>query len=95
MRSFLKSQLWPAIAILLTFTVIAGVIYPVAVTAVAQVVFPGQANGSMIVVDGKTRRSQVTDATSLANASDGFTQPSVCRGRPLSSFATESSSAWS
>jgi len=35
-------------------TVITGVIYPVAVTAVAQVVFPSQANGSLIVVDGKT-----------------------------------------
>ena len=54
MRSFIKSQLWPAIAILLAFTVITGVIYPVAVTAVAQVVFPSQANGSMITVDGTT-----------------------------------------
>jgi potassium-transporting ATPase KdpC subunit len=54
MRTFLKKQLWPAVAILLAFTVITGVAYPVAVTVVAQIVFPGQANGSMIVVDGKT-----------------------------------------
>jgi len=40
MRSFLKTQLWPAVAILLAFTVITGFVYPVAVTAVAQAVFP-------------------------------------------------------
>jgi K+-transporting ATPase ATPase C chain len=54
MTTFLRHRLWPAAALLLALTVIAGVIYPVAVTAVAQVVFPSQANGSLIVVDGKT-----------------------------------------
>ena len=48
MKSFVKTQLWPAVAILLAFTVITGVAYPVAVTAVAQVAFPGQANGSIL-----------------------------------------------
>ncbi len=54
MTTFLRHRLWPAIALLLALTVITGVIYPVAVTAVAQVVFPSQANGSLIIVDGKT-----------------------------------------
>ena len=54
MRSFIRTQLWPAVAILLAFTVITGLAYPVVVTVIAQVVFPSQANGSMIVVDGKT-----------------------------------------
>jgi K+-transporting ATPase ATPase C chain len=54
MTTFLRHRLWPAVALLLALTVITGVIYPVAVTAVAQVVFPSQANGSLIVVDGKT-----------------------------------------
>ncbi len=54
MTTFLRHRLWPALALLLAMTVITGVIYPVAVTAVAQVVFPSQANGSLIVVDGKT-----------------------------------------
>jgi K+-transporting ATPase ATPase C chain len=74
MRSFLKSQLWPAIAILLTFTVITGVIYPVAVTAVAQVVFPGQANGSMVVVDGQTIGSSLIG--------QAFDDPKYFWGRP-------------
>jgi K+-transporting ATPase ATPase C chain len=54
MTTFLRHRLWPAIALLIAMTVITGVIYPVAVTAVAQVAFPSQANGSLIVVDGTT-----------------------------------------
>ena len=44
----------PAVLLLLAITLVTGVAYPVIVTAVAQVAFPSQANGSMIVVDGKT-----------------------------------------
>ena len=40
MRSFLRKQLWPAVSILLAFTVLTGIIYPVVVTGIAQVVFP-------------------------------------------------------
>jgi len=54
MRHLLLHQVWPAIAVLLGLTLITGVAYPAVVTAVAQVAFPSQANGSMIVVDGKT-----------------------------------------
>lgn len=55
MRNFLRHQLWPAIAILIALTVVTGVIYPAAVTAVAQVAFPSQANGSFVVTkDGRT-----------------------------------------
>ncbi len=54
MTTFLRQRLWPAVALLIAMTVITGVIYPVAVTAVAQVAFSSQANGSLIVVDGTT-----------------------------------------
>jgi potassium-transporting ATPase KdpC subunit len=54
MTRFLRHTIWPAVALLLAITLITGVAYPVVVTAVAQVAFPSQANGSMIVVDGKT-----------------------------------------
>jgi K+-transporting ATPase ATPase C chain len=54
MITFVGRVLRPAIVLLLALTVITGAAYPALVTAVAQVVFPSQANGSMIVVDGKT-----------------------------------------
>jgi len=59
MRSFLRHQLWPAIASLVVLTLITGFLYPAAVTAVAQVAFPSQANGSLLVVDGKTVGSSI------------------------------------
>ena len=46
MTTFLRHQLWPAIALLIALTVLTGVIYPAVVTAIAQLAFPRQANGS-------------------------------------------------
>jgi K+-transporting ATPase ATPase C chain len=56
----MTSQLRPAFFMLLIFTVITGIIYPLAVTGVAQVVFPHQANGSLITTeDGKAIGSEL------------------------------------
>jgi K+-transporting ATPase ATPase C chain len=45
-------QLKPALLSLLLFTLLTGVAYPLAVTGIAQLVFPAQANGSLLVRDG-------------------------------------------
>jgi potassium-transporting ATPase KdpC subunit len=53
-------QLRPAFFMLLILTVITGVVYPLVVTGLAQVLFPHQANGSLIVTEsGKTYGSQL------------------------------------
>jgi K+-transporting ATPase ATPase C chain len=52
-------QLRPAFLMLLIFTLVTGVIYPLLVTGIVQVAFPHQANGSLIVIDGKTYGSEL------------------------------------
>src|SRR5512133_1808518 len=49
----MHSQLRPALVLLGLLTLITGVLYPLSVTAVAQVVFPNKANGSLLERDGE------------------------------------------
>jgi K+-transporting ATPase ATPase C chain len=46
-------QLRPAVVVLIGLTLITGLLYPLAITSIAQVLFPTQAQGSLIVQDGK------------------------------------------
>jgi potassium-transporting ATPase KdpC subunit len=79
MRTFLLQQLRPAILLLIAITAITGVAYPAAVTAVAQLVFPSQANGSMITVNGATVGSSLIG--------QAFDQPQYFWGRPSAAGA--------
>lgn len=55
----MKEQVKPTLMTLLVLTVLTGLIYPLIVTWLAQVVFPEQANGSLIVHDGKVTGSEL------------------------------------
>jgi K+-transporting ATPase ATPase C chain len=46
-------NLRPAIVLTLFFALVTGIGFPFLITGIAQAVFPGQANGSMVMVDGK------------------------------------------
>lgn len=66
----LKSILPRAALIFLIFTILCGVLYTGVVTGIAQLIFPEQANGSIIEVDGKKYGSallgqQYTDETHM------------------------------
>src|SRR5882724_8342796 len=64
----------PAIVLLIALSVVTGIAYPAIVTAIAQVVFPHQANGSLIVKDGKVVGS--------ALIGQPFDDPKYFWGRP-------------
>jgi potassium-transporting ATPase KdpC subunit len=85
MRFFLRHQLLPALLLLVALSVVTGVAYPAAVTAIAQVAFPARANGSLIVVDGKT-----VGSTLIGQA---FGDPRHLWGRPSAAGVTEANPA--
>jgi K+-transporting ATPase ATPase C chain len=49
----MKDHLRPALMSLLVLTLLTGILYPLLVTGIAQVLFPRQANGSLVHRDGK------------------------------------------
>jgi len=49
----MRSMLRPALVLLLLLTMLTGLVYPLTVTALAQWLFPYQANGSLVVQDGQ------------------------------------------
>lgn len=63
-----------AFSLLLLMTVITGVLFPLAATGLAQLIFPRQANGSLIVKDGKPVGSVLIGQS--------FTDPKYFWGRP-------------
>jgi potassium-transporting ATPase KdpC subunit len=67
-------QLRPAVVSFLLLTLVTGLAYPLAVTGIAQAIFPHQANGSLIVKDGKPVGSELIGQS--------FSDPKYFWGRP-------------
>ena len=82
------NQLKPAIVLLLAFTLITGVVYPLIVTGVAQVVFPAQANGSLILKDGKSVGSELI-GQSFDDPKYFWGRPSATGAFPYNAFSAE------
>ena len=85
MRTFVTQQLRPAVMLLVMLTLITGLVYPGIVTAIGQVAFPNQANGSFITVNGSAVGSSLIG--------QAFDQPKYFWGRPSAAGVTPSNPA--
>ncbi|WP_375000564.1 K(+)-transporting ATPase subunit C [Aeromicrobium sp. CTD01-1L150] len=70
----MRRQLVPALGMLVFFTMLTGVLYPLTVTGIGQAVFPDQANGSLARQDGTVVGSRLI--------AQGFTEPGYVHPRP-------------
>jgi len=70
----MKKNLVTAVLMTIATTILLGLVYPLVVTALAQLIFPKQANGQLIQKDGKTIGSRIIG--------QGFSGPGYFHARP-------------
>lgn len=74
-------QLRVAVLMTLLLMTLTGIAYPLAMTGIAQVIFPGKADGSLIERDGVVIGSELI-GQSFVNPETGYTLPGYFRSRP-------------
>jgi K+-transporting ATPase ATPase C chain len=81
----MMKQVRTAVLMTIVLTALTGLAYPLVITGLAQVIFPRQANGSLIERDGQVIGSELI-GQSFVDADTGRTLPGYFRGRPSAAF---------
>jgi K+-transporting ATPase ATPase C chain len=82
------AQIRTAVLMLVVLTALTGLAYPLAMTGIAQVIFPDEADGSLIERDGVAIGSELIGQT-YVDSETGRTLPGYFRGRPSAAGALE------
>ena len=75
----MSSLIRPALVLILIMTAVTGIAYPLVVTGIAQVAFPDQASGSLVLKGGKAVGSRLIG--------QNFSDPMYFWGRPSATVA--------
>ena len=90
MKSLLTQTLRPALALFVLLSVVTGLVYPLAVTGVAQLLFPWQANGSLVMRDGQPVGSALI-GQQFADPGHFWGRPSATAPQPYNAAASTGS----
>ena len=87
MRNEMKKIILQSLSVFFVMTVLTGLIYPLFITLIGQVIFPNQSNGSLIVKDGKVIGSELI-GQNFSDSTYFQSRPSAINYNPVPSGAS-------
>lgn len=83
----MNAILRPAVTLLILMTVVTGIAYPLVVTGVAKILFPGQAAGSLIMKDGRPVGSRLIGQP-FSDSKYFWSRPSATSPQPYNGLSS-------
>jgi K+-transporting ATPase ATPase C chain len=84
----MKRDITTAVIAMLVFTILIGIVYPLAITGIGQAVFPGNANGQQIEVGGRVVGSRIIGQSFAGHKRYFQSRPSATEGGAYNASAS-------